>query len=41
MAYYGVQSKAVGDFVRRHLALSKLGLAILFAMLGTLVLLTV
>lgn len=41
IAYCGVKSERLGDFLRRHLAALKLAMAILFAALGALVLATV
>lgn len=41
IAYFGVRSERLGDFLRRHLAAFKLALAVLFAALGALLLATV
>ncbi len=41
VSYQGVKSQRLADFLRRHLAASKLALAVLFAGLGVLVLATV
>jgi hypothetical protein len=40
-AYFGAGSQRLGDLLRRHLGLLKLGMAVLFAGLGILVLTTV
>jgi len=41
VAYFGVGSARMGRLLREHLAALKLGMAVVFALLGTLVLLTV
>jgi len=41
IAYYGVGSQRLGEFLLRHLGAFKLAMAILFAGLGALVLATV
>lgn len=41
MAYFGVRSEALGDMLRKRLALAKFGMVGLFAGLGLLVILTV
>ncbi len=40
VAYYGVSSERLGEFLRRHLAALKLAMAVLFAGLGMLILAT-
>jgi hypothetical protein len=40
MAYCGVRSEKLGQFLRRHLAVAKLGMAVLFVALGVLILAT-
>lgn len=41
IAYFGVKSQRLGDFLRRHLAALKLTMALLFASLGSLLLTTI
>jgi cytochrome c biogenesis protein CcdA len=40
LAYFGVKSETLGNLLRKRLAVAKIGMAILFAGLGVLVLLT-
>ena len=41
MTYFGIRSETLGNFFRKHITIAKFAMAILFAGLGLLVLLTV